>query len=46
MQRSVIRAALGAGDGQAARQAMREHILHARTVIAAYLDEQGFWGER
>jgi DNA-binding GntR family transcriptional regulator len=41
-----IRAALGAGDGQAARQAMREHILHARTVIAAYLDEQGFWGER
>jgi DNA-binding GntR family transcriptional regulator len=41
-----IRAALGAGDGQAARQAMRDHILHARTVIAAYLDEQGFWGER
>jgi DNA-binding GntR family transcriptional regulator len=41
-----IRAALGAGDGRAARQAMQEHILHARTVIAAYLDEQGFWGEQ
>ncbi len=41
-----IRAALGAGDGRAARLAMRDHILHARTVIAAYLDEQGFWGER
>jgi len=41
-----IRAALGAGDGRAARQAMRDHIMHARTVIAAYLDEQGFWGER
>jgi DNA-binding GntR family transcriptional regulator len=41
-----IRAALGAGDGRAARQAMRHHILHARTVIAGYLDEQGFWGER
>jgi DNA-binding GntR family transcriptional regulator len=41
-----IRAALGAGDGRAARQAIREHILHARTVIAAYLDEQGFWGEQ
>jgi len=25
---------------------MQDHILHARTVIAAYLDEQGFWGER
>jgi DNA-binding GntR family transcriptional regulator len=41
-----IRAALGAGDGPAARLAMRHHILHARTVIAGYLDEQGFWGER
>jgi DNA-binding GntR family transcriptional regulator len=41
-----IRAALGAGDGLAARLAMRDHIMHARTVIAAYLDEQGFWGER
>src|SRR5215469_10363230 len=41
-----IRAAVGAGDGRAARLAMRDHILHARTVIAAYLDEQGFWGER
>ena len=41
-----IRAALGAGDGRAARLAMRDHIMHARTVIAAYLDEQGFWGER
>jgi DNA-binding GntR family transcriptional regulator len=41
-----IRAALGAGDGRAARQAMRDHIMHARTVIAAYLDEQGFWDER
>jgi DNA-binding GntR family transcriptional regulator len=41
-----IRAALGAGDGRAARLAMRDHIRHARTVIAAYLDEQGFWGER
>ena len=38
-----IRAALGAGDARAARQAMRDHILHARTVTAAYLDEQGFW---
>jgi DNA-binding GntR family transcriptional regulator len=41
-----IRAAIGAGDGRAARLAMRGHIMHARTVIAAYLDEQGFWGER
>jgi len=41
-----IRAAFGAGDGRAAREAMRDHIMHARTVIAAYLDEQGFWGER
>ena len=41
-----IRAALGAGDGQAARLAMREHIMHARTVIVRYLDEQGFWRER
>lgn len=41
-----IRAALGAGDGRAARLAMRDHIMHARTVIAAYLDAQGFWGER
>jgi len=41
-----IRAAVGAGDGRAARLAMRDHILHARTVIAAYLDGQGFWGER
>jgi DNA-binding GntR family transcriptional regulator len=41
-----IRTAFGAGDGRAARQAMRDHIRHARTVIAAYLDEQGFGGER
>src|SRR5262249_25797368 len=41
-----IRTAFGAGDGRAARQAMRDHIRHARTVIATYLDEQGFWGER
>ena len=41
-----IRAAVGAGDGRAARLALQDHILHARTVIAAYLDEQGFWGER
>jgi DNA-binding GntR family transcriptional regulator len=38
-----IRAALGAGDGRAARAEMREHILHARSVILRYLDERGFW---
>lgn len=38
-----IRAALGAGDGRAARVEMRDHILHARTVILRYLDAHGFW---
>jgi DNA-binding GntR family transcriptional regulator len=38
-----IRIALGAGDGRTARAEMREHILHARSVILRYLDEHGFW---
>lgn len=38
-----IRAAVGAGDGLGARKEMRQHILHARTVILRYLDDHGFW---
>jgi DNA-binding GntR family transcriptional regulator len=38
-----IRGALMAGDGDAARRAMREHIIRARTVLLIYLDGYGFW---
>lgn len=38
-----IRTALSAGDAAAARRAMREHILHARSVLLRYLDEHSFW---
>jgi len=38
-----VRGALAAGDGEAARRAMREHILHARSVVLRHLDEHGFW---
>jgi DNA-binding GntR family transcriptional regulator len=42
-EHSRIRGALAAGDGEAARRAMREHILHARSVVLRHLDEHGFW---
>jgi DNA-binding GntR family transcriptional regulator len=38
-----IRAALVAADRETARRQMREHILHARTVLLGYLDHLGFW---
>lgn len=38
-----IRSALAAGDGAAARDEMRRHILHARSALLRYLDELGFW---
>jgi len=38
-----IRDALAAGDGANARREMTNHILHARAVLLAYLDEHGFW---
>ncbi len=38
-----IRGALVAGDGEAARREMREHILHARSVLLRYLEKVGFW---
>lgn len=42
-EHDVIRSALAAGDADAARQAMREHILHARSVLLLYLNQHGFW---
>lgn len=38
-----IRDALAAGDAEVARRVMREHILHARSVLLRYLNEQDFW---
>ena len=39
----AIRAALAAGDPQAARRAMSSHIEHAATVLFAHLDSHAFW---
>jgi DNA-binding GntR family transcriptional regulator len=39
-----IRDALEAADGKRAREEMRAHILHSRTLLLAYLDEHDFWG--
>lgn len=39
-----ILTALEAGDGPAARKAMQEHILFARTLLLDYLDDHRFWG--
>jgi DNA-binding GntR family transcriptional regulator len=38
-----MRAALAAADKETARREMREHILHARTVLLRYLDSLDFW---
>lgn len=38
-----IRAALLSGDAGAARTHMRDHILHARSLLLTYLDQHGFW---
>ncbi|WP_395109201.1 GntR family transcriptional regulator [Actinomadura sp. SCN-SB] len=41
----LVLAALRAGDGEAARQAMRTHIRHAGTLLVVHLEGQGFWRE-
>jgi DNA-binding GntR family transcriptional regulator len=38
-----IRRALAEGGGERARKRLRDHILHARSILLAYLDERGFW---
>jgi DNA-binding GntR family transcriptional regulator len=38
-----IRGALAAGESATARREMRDHILHARSVLLRYLDDHGFW---
>ncbi len=42
-EHDVIRSVLASGDAEMARRSMREHILHARSVLLRYLDEHGFW---
>jgi len=39
----VIRAALEARDGAAARKAMSGHVAHAGALLLSYLDEHMFW---
>lgn len=43
-EHDIIRSVLASGDADMARRSMREHILHARSVLLRYLDEHGFWG--
>jgi DNA-binding GntR family transcriptional regulator len=43
-EHDIIRSVLASGDADLARRSMREHILHARSVLLRYLDEHGFWG--
>lgn len=38
-----IYSAIASGQGAAARQMMRKHILHAGTTLITYLDKHGFW---
>jgi DNA-binding GntR family transcriptional regulator len=42
-EHDLIRSALASGNAKMARQPMREHILHARSVLLHYLNEHGFW---
>jgi DNA-binding GntR family transcriptional regulator len=42
-EHDVIRSVLASGDADMARRSMREHILHARSVLLRYLDDHGFW---
>jgi DNA-binding GntR family transcriptional regulator len=42
-EHEIIRSVLASGDADMARRSMREHILHARSVLLRYLDEHGFW---
>jgi DNA-binding GntR family transcriptional regulator len=37
--------AIVAGDGETARDRMREHIVAGGDVLVAYLEEQGLWSE-
>ncbi|MFI6521420.1 GntR family transcriptional regulator [Spirillospora sp. NPDC050679] len=41
----LVLAALRAGDADAARQAMRNHIRHAGTLLVVHLEARGFWDE-
>jgi DNA-binding GntR family transcriptional regulator len=42
-EHDAIRAAIAAGDAERARRLMREHIMHAWTLLSGYLRSLGFW---
>lgn len=42
-EHEAIRSVLASGDSNLARQRMRDHILHARSVLLHYLSDHGFW---
>lgn len=45
-EHEAIRAAIRAGDPAAARNLMRDHILHSKRLLLAHLDGLGLWGKR
>ncbi len=39
----AIRDAIAAGDAESARRLMRDHVMHAWTLLSGYLRSLGFW---